>query len=258
MSGDEPLTFETLRPFYQDLQRRQQRLCTLPRQVDFAIGEVTENGVQYTYDGDPGGRWCSRGTIVRICRTYHETGGSESPHEYGKDNNGDASCTIAVIVAYRGSVVRDGDPPLTRPPTTPASGITVVPGDASKDRFFALVFDNLIGLVIGFVAACAIPNDQVVLRGTALVVGYLGYFFLFEALVGSSPGKLLFGLWVRRIEGGRCSWRQAAVRTLARLIEVNPLLLGAIPAAIAVLASKDRQRLGDMLAGTVVCRGRGV
>jgi uncharacterized RDD family membrane protein YckC len=152
----------------------------------------------------------------------------------------------------------ESDAPPTRRPSTPPTENPVVPGDASKDRFFALVFDNLIGLVLGYAAACAIPNDRVVLRGVAWVAVYLGYFFVFEALIGSSPGKILFGLWVRRIEGGRCSWRQAAVRTLARLVEVNPLLLGAIPAAVAVLASRRRQRLGDMLAGTAVRKGRSV
>ena len=154
--------------------------------------------------------------------------------------------------------IRQGDPPFAPRQSESLPDIVIAPGDASKDRFFGLVFDNFIGLVIGIVAAGAIPNDQVVLRGTAWVVLYLGYFFLFEALVGSTPGKMIFGLWVRRIEGGRCSWLQAAVRTVARLIEVNPLLLGALPAAIAVLASKNRQRLGDMLAGTVVRRGRTV
>lgn len=154
--------------------------------------------------------------------------------------------------------IRQGDRPLAPRQSEALSDIVVVPGDASKDRFFALVFDNLVGLVIGMVAAGAIPNDQVVLRVTAWVAVYLGYFFLFEALVGSTPGKMIFGLWVRRIEGGRCSWLQAAVRTVARLIEVNPLLLGALPAAIVVLASKNRQRLGDVLAGTVVRRGRSV
>jgi uncharacterized RDD family membrane protein YckC len=94
--------------------------------------------------------------------------------------------------------------------------------------------------------------------GPILVAVYLGYFFLFESVVGSSPGKLLFGLWVRRIEGGRCSWQQAAVRTLARVVEVNPLFLGAIPAGVAILVSTNRQRFGDMLAGTTVRKGREV
>jgi uncharacterized RDD family membrane protein YckC len=42
-------------------------------------------------------------------------------------------------------------------------------------------------------------------------------------------------------------------RTLARLVEVNPLGGGLI-AAIAVLATKDHQRLGDLWAGTYVVR----
>jgi len=142
--------------------------------------------------------------------------------------------------------------------TEVTSAIAVVPGDASKDRFFAATFDNFFILVVGLVTANAIPSDLIVWRGIALVAVYLAYFFLFEALVGSTPGKIVFGLWVRRIEGGRCSWQQAAVRTLARIVEVNPLLLGAIPAGIAILASANRQRLGDMMAGTVVRRGRDV
>jgi uncharacterized RDD family membrane protein YckC len=44
------------------------------------------------------------------------------------------------------------------------------------------------------------------------------------------------------------------VRTLARLVEVNPLLLGALPAGIAILSSSRRQRIGDWLANTVVVR----
>jgi uncharacterized RDD family membrane protein YckC len=39
---------------------------------------------------------------------------------------------------------------------------------------------------------------------------------------------------------------------LLRILEVNPLLIGALPASIAILSSKRRQRIGDMLAGTVV------
>jgi hypothetical protein len=42
------------------------------------------------------------------------------------------------------------------------------------------------------------------------------------------------------------------LRTLLRVIEVNPILLGALPAGIMLLVTKRRQRLGDLLAGTVV------
>jgi uncharacterized RDD family membrane protein YckC len=135
--------------------------------------------------------------------------------------------------------------------------IQLVPGNASKERFFAAVFDNVFATVVALLSAASVPNTEV-LRAVVLGAAYLAYFFVFEAVIGTSPGKLAFGLWVRRIGGGPCSFWQAAVRTLARLVEVNPLLLGALPAGVLILASSNRQRLGDMLAGTVVRQGRSV
>jgi uncharacterized RDD family membrane protein YckC len=37
-----------------------------------------------------------------------------------------------------------------------------------------------------------------------------------------------------------------------RIIEVNPLLLGGIPAGIVVISTSRKQRIGDLLAGTIV------
>jgi uncharacterized RDD family membrane protein YckC len=37
-----------------------------------------------------------------------------------------------------------------------------------------------------------------------------------------------------------------------RVIEVNPVLLGALPAGIAIISSDLKQRMGDSLAGTLV------
>ena len=62
-----------------------------------------------------------------------------------------------------------------------------VPGSARSDRFFALVFDNMFASLLSMTVLLMIPNTQDVLRGIALVVVYLGYFFIFEGLVGSSP-----------------------------------------------------------------------
>jgi uncharacterized RDD family membrane protein YckC len=131
----------------------------------------------------------------------------------------------------------------------------IVPGNASLDRFLAANFDTLFIVILGFAAVLNMPTNAV-WRVTAFVAIYLSYFFLFEAIVGTTPGKLLFGLWVRRLGGGKCTWRQAAVRTLTRVVEVNPLLLGALPAGIAILATENRQRIGDVIAGTAVRRGR--
>lgn len=136
--------------------------------------------------------------------------------------------------------------------------IQIVPGDAGKDRLFAAVIDNVIIFIASLATAAAIPNHYIVGRGIAIGLVCVGYFFLFEALLSSTPGKIVFGLWVRREQGGPCTWRQAAIRTLMRIIEVNPLLIGALPAGISILATSQHQRIGDLLAGTVVRKGREV
>ncbi|MCA9131453.1 MAG: RDD family protein, partial [Planctomycetales bacterium] len=68
----------------------------------------------------------------------------------------------------------------------------------------------------------------------------------------TTPGKYFAGLTIRDFDGGRCSFRQTIVRTLFRVIEVNPILLGGIPAAASILWSRDKQRFGDKVARTVV------
>jgi uncharacterized RDD family membrane protein YckC len=65
-------------------------------------------------------------------------------------------------------------------------------------------------------------------------------------------GKYFQGLIVRKLDGGRCDWRAALIRGGLRIIEVNPLLLGGLPAGLFVISTDRKQRLGDMLAGTVV------
>ncbi len=57
---------------------------------------------------------------------------------------------------------------------------------------------------------------------------------------------------VRKLNGKLGGWKTAVIRTLSRIIEVNPVLFGAIPAALVLLASERKQRLGDMLAGSIV------
>jgi len=78
------------------------------------------------------------------------------------------------------------------------------------------------------------------------------YYFVFEAVWARTPGKFLTGLEVRMMDGSTASTRAAAIRTLARIVEVTPLLLGGLPAGITILATKRKQRVGDLLAGTVV------
>ena len=125
-------------------------------------------------------------------------------------------------------------------------------GDASKARIVAFIIDNLLASLISVLAVGLFQTDSSIVGGGVLVLTYLLYFFIFEMLWSRTPGKFLQGLVVRNIDGTRCSLKAHVIRTLARLLEANPILLGGIPAGIAIFASDRKQRMGDSLAGTVV------
>jgi uncharacterized RDD family membrane protein YckC len=127
---------------------------------------------------------------------------------------------------------------------------TVVP------RYIAAMIDNAIAMVLAVIAAKSIGDSKPILQATILVAVYLGYYFIPEVLLSRSLGKLFTGLVIVGLDGKRCSWRQAAIRTVFRLIEVNPLLLGAIPAALSVVFSANHQRFGDKVAKTLVVASR--
>ena len=80
----------------------------------------------------------------------------------------------------------------------------------------------------------------------------MAYYTLTEGLTGCTLGKLITGTIVVDAEGRPPGIWRALVRTFMRLLEVNPFLLGGIPAGIVVAVTKDKQRLGDLAAGTYV------
>src|ERR1044071_2895730 len=129
-------------------------------------------------------------------------------------------------------------------------------GNSGRPRIFAFVIDNLLAMVAAFLVVAALKTENPYLGAGALCLTYLCYFFLTEALWSRTPGKYLQGLVVVDTSGGRCGWRRALIRTLLRVVEANPLLLGGLPAGIAILASERNQRLGDMAAGTLVISAR--
>ena len=86
------------------------------------------------------------------------------------------------------------------------------------------------------------------------LVALILYFVVFEALWGRTLGKLITGTVVIDRNGRAPGFAKALTRTVLRLIEVNPLLIGGLPAGIALLMTTRHQRLGDLLAGTYVVR----
>jgi len=102
-------------------------------------------------------------------------------------------------------------------------------------------------LVVAFV-----PESLPTLKAVLFFLTYLAYFFLLETLWSRTFGKFFQGLVIRKLDGSRCDWKAALIRSALRLVEVNPLLLGGLPAGLVIVASERKQRIGDLLAGTLV------
>ena len=129
-------------------------------------------------------------------------------------------------------------------------------GDAGKARIIAFIIDNLCACLISVLTVGLVHTDSSIVGGTVLCFTYLFYFFVFEWLWSRTPGKFMQGLVVRNIDGTRANLQSHLIRTLARLLEANPILLGGIPAGITIISSTRKQRIGDSLAGTVVVSKR--
>jgi uncharacterized RDD family membrane protein YckC len=82
-----------------------------------------------------------------------------------------------------------------------------------------------------------------------------GYGILLESVwSGQTIGKRAMGLRVIQESGVRIGFLHAVLRNLARPIDRLPLLYAV--GGTAALFSQSQQRLGDMLAGTIVVRDR--
>ncbi|QDV19571.1 RDD family protein [Gimesia panareensis] len=121
-------------------------------------------------------------------------------------------------------------------------------------RYIAGCFDNLLAMILALVVANQLPDSQPAIQVAVMVATYLAYYLVSEGLFYTSPVKYLTGLTIRNYGGGPCTFRQTIIRTLMRILEVNLLLLGCIPAALAIFFTRDKQRFGDQLARTVVVR----
>ncbi len=97
-------------------------------------------------------------------------------------------------------------------------------------RYWAGAIDNTLAMGLGYATGILVDRyvdgaNLPLQFGLALAV-FLAYYFAFEATLGRTPGKMLAGLKVINRSGARCSPAQAAIRTVFRLLEVNPILLG--------------------------------
>jgi uncharacterized RDD family membrane protein YckC len=136
------------------------------------------------------------------------------------------------------------------------------PAVIAREYGFGIIARRWLAAWIDFVVLASLFLIPDLVLGNALyrktIFVWLGlafaYFPVLETVYGRSLGKLLTGIIVVNEYGQLPRLGQAIVRTLLRLIEVNPFLIGGLPAGIAVLLSRSKQRLGDMLARTYVIK----
>lgn len=101
-----------------------------------------------------------------------------------------------------------------------------------------------------------LPDGMVAASGLVLVfLVYFGYPIVFETTWrggGRTPGKALLGLRVVTVEGAPIRFRHAAIRAALGLVDFAATF--GLAAVLSSLMSRRHQRLGDLVAGTVVLR----
>lgn len=77
------------------------------------------------------------------------------------------------------------------------------------------------------------------------------YFVICEGFFGFTPGKRIMGLKVLRVDGRKASYKEAMLRTIPKLF----IIAIVADAVLMVLYNgKDKQRIFDRIAGTIVIR----
>lgn len=140
------------------------------------------------------------------------------------------------------------------------------------NRFLACAIDHAIQVfvlaIIG-IAGIIISNSSLLeetiasgskwLFAVSIILSFLifaGYFTFFEWIwSGQTPGKRWLKLRVLREDGRPITFWEASVRNLLRTFDIFPMPFYSI-GLISVFVSNRDQRIGDMVAGTVVVRER--
>ncbi len=126
-------------------------------------------------------------------------------------------------------------------------------------RFVALLVDTLlqglalIAVIVVLVVADADGFAAFAVMGATFFSLLFIYPLAFElASGGRTPGKRWSSLRVVCDNGSPVTFRASALRNLLRLVDMLPGLY--LVGAIAIFATRSNQRLGDLVAGTIVVR----
>lgn len=140
---------------------------------------------------------------------------------------------------------------------------------------FATLGQRFLALVVDWILFCAVffPVTKVV-KGTWLMtsadhiwrIGWMisdplcviffivivAYYVLLEACLGWTVGKRLLDLRVIAVDGSKPGLKKSLIRNALRLVDGLPAF--SILGVVMILLTKERTRLGDIVAGTRVVR----
>ncbi|PRY41515.1 RDD family protein [Umezawaea tangerina] len=158
------------------------------------------------------------------------------------------------------------------PPKSDTARSGVVPGrlEALARRTSQHVLDSALAIGLGFLAGLLVGVVVIPLMKWGVVpprailwaptITFVAVAFVSQLLIdiwvpsrrhGVTPGMLVMGLRVEKVDGGEPSIWDYLIRSL--LFAVDGTLLGLV-AVVSILVTKRRQRVGDLLARTVVVR----
>lgn len=128
-------------------------------------------------------------------------------------------------------------------------------GDVIWPRVGAFFIDTiLIGLIWGtaILAGAALGDIGFLVLAFVGLVATLVYGFLLEGLYGYTPGKYLLGLVVIKSDGSNCTIGASILRNLLWIVDALPTFN--LIAMVLILLTDDNQRVGDLVADTVVVK----
>lgn len=126
-------------------------------------------------------------------------------------------------------------------------------GDVIWRRAVAVIIDIiLVGIVTSVLSGILAQIRLGVLGGLLGLVIAFGYYIYLEGNYGQTIGKMALGIVVITEGGDAIEYRSAAIRTVLRIIDVLPFLY--LIGIIVVMLTDRKQRLGDVVANTVVVR----
>jgi len=132
-----------------------------------------------------------------------------------------------------------------------------------SSRLLAWLLDSAVVMLLSGAIAGGLQAWGAIAGGFGTALFFILYFLLNwgygialeTAWSGQTLGKRLLGLRVIQESGVRITFYQAALRNLLRMVD-QPLPAFYVVGGVSALCSDLQQRLGDMVAGTLVVRER--